>query len=373
MKARMPLISAWVGRGNFGDELLGYGLRLELYRIAAIQRIRYHEAGEQAIYRAADDVAIDTLQHARDGRLRRLLAGFKLKRAGHDAIFFGGGSVLHSEHSIRWKHALLKQFRGSAGAVGLAAGVGLSLGPFASSAAEQRVRDFIADLDLLICRDKSSAIFARELGTRTTVVDGRDLAYGVKCHHPEIFHPVLPRTRVGVSFILNPSLDGQTQVTHLARMQGIIDLLTESGHEVLLVALYTAGKYFDDRLADRLQVSARHPGQVAVHRYRGDVVATTGCIASCTHFISMRLHGAVTAFLAGVPVLTLNRHPKVVEFAREAGVAGQQGAVDLDSPADEVQARIKELLRLPLQGPAFIPADDSRYCDSIDRLRSLIG
>ena len=374
MKSRLPLISAWVGRGNFGDELLGYGLRLELYRMAAIERVRYHEAGDQPIYCAPDNVAIDTLQHARNGRLRRWLTSFRLKHAAHDTIFFGGGSVLHSEHSIRWKHALLKQFRSHAGAgKGLAAGVGLSLGPFANTAAEQRVRDFIADLDLLICRDASSAAFARALGTPTTVVDGRDLAYGVRCHHPEIFRPVLPRTRVGVSFILNPSLDSERQAAHLSRMQAIVDQLTDGGHEVLLIALYTAGKYFDDRLADRLQASARHSGRVAVHHYRGDVVETSGSIASCTHLISMRLHGAVTAYLAGVPVLTLNRHPKVVEFARESGIAREETAVDLDSPLEEVRRKIDALLALSPQGPVYIPADDTRYCKSIEQLRTLIG
>ncbi|KAB2928680.1 MAG: polysaccharide pyruvyl transferase family protein [Dechloromonas sp.] len=373
MKSRLPLISAWVGRGNFGDELLGYGLRLELYRMAAIERLCYHEAGDQPIYRALDDVAIDVMQHVRDGRLRRWLASFRLQRAAHDTIFFGGGSVLHSEHSIRWKHALLKRFRNSAGAgKGLAAGVGLSLGPFANRAAEQRVRDFIADLDLLICRDASSAAFARSLATPTAIVDGRDLAYGVRCHHPEIFRPSLPRTRVGVSFILNPSLDGGRQAAHLSRMQAIVDLLTDGGHEVLLIALYTAGKYFDDRLADRLQASARHPERVAVHHYRGDVVQTSGCIASCTHLISMRLHGAVTAYLAGVPVLTLNRHPKVVEFARESGVARQEDAVDIDSPMEDIRGRIDALLALPPQGPVCVPADDMRYGNSIEQLRTLI-
>lgn len=280
--------------------------------------------------------------------------------------------MLHSEHSIRWKQRLLKQFRRNAGKRdGSAVGVGLSLGPFSTQAAVHGVREFISGLDLLICRDLSSANFARELGTPTPVIDGRDLAYGVKVHHPELFVPTANASEVGISFILNPALDADQRTAHLAQMRAIIDRITNTGRRVVLIALYSAGKYADDRLAYQLHTSARHPERVSVHHYRGDVAATTRRIASCTHFVSMRLHGGITAHLCGIPVLTLNRHPKVVEFAREAGIT--DAALDLDCPLPMIGERMDALMESTTTTARLNPVEDHRYRDSIASLETLIA
>src|SRR5690606_17618622 len=129
-----PLISAWIGQGNFGDELLGYGLRSELYKLANINQIDYYEAGKYPIYHGDDDVSINTLISAEHRTIHRLARYWALRCYSYDLALFGGGSILHSEKSISWKHHLLKQFRKKNKLRGgVAAGVGISLGPYKTS------------------------------------------------------------------------------------------------------------------------------------------------------------------------------------------------------------------------------------------------
>src|SRR5690606_6283840 len=104
MKKISPLVSAWVGHGNFGDELLSYGLRLELYQSCDMAAVSYYEKGSEAIYQAVDDVSILSLNAAGRSRWLRLCQHYLQSCAGYDCLFFGGGSVLHSSHSISWKH-----------------------------------------------------------------------------------------------------------------------------------------------------------------------------------------------------------------------------------------------------------------------------
>lgn len=370
MRNIQPLISAWIGRGNFGDELLAYGLRLELYRAAPVAQINYHQAGEHPIFRAPDDTRIEALQHTHDSRLCRLWARFRSLHRAHDTLLFGGGSILHSEHSIRWKHVLLKQFRARRGAVNsLAGGVGISFGPFASATAGRMAADFVRDLDFLHCRDRASAEFAGGIGSVSTIIEGRDLAYTVKAIHPELFrgHPVPGRT--GMSFILDPSLPPAQQQARFERMRGMIDHVAARGNTVLLVALYTASPYYDERLAEALRAAVAYPHRVSVHAYRGDVFETLEQIASCSHFVSMRLHGAVSAFLAGVPFLPVNKHPKVSEFARAAGHGTGESALDLESPREELLEGIDRLLAAVTPADGYLADLDSVFGQSVSALR----
>lgn len=371
MSIRNPLISAWIGRGNFGDELLAYGLRLELCRAAPVAQIDYHEAGRHPIFRAPDDVRIEALQHTSDGRLRRLWARLRIPHRTHDTLLFGGGSILHSEHSIRWKHALLKRFRARRRAMNsLAGGVGISLGPFPNATAERMAADFVRDLDFLHCRDRSSAEFAGSLGSACTIIEGRDLAYTVKAIHPELFlgQPVPGRT--GMSFILDPSLPPAQQQARFERMRAMIDHVTARGNTVLLIALYTASRYHDDRLAESLRTAAAHPDSVSVHAYRGDVFETLEQIASCSHFVSMRLHGAVSAFLSGVPFLPVNKHPKVREFARAAGLNADEPALGLESPREELLEGIDRLLASATLTAGYSADSDGVFGHSVSALRT---
>ncbi|WP_313523319.1 polysaccharide pyruvyl transferase family protein [Stutzerimonas kunmingensis] len=377
MKKISPLVSAWVGHGNFGDELLSYGLRLELYQSCDMAAVSYYEKGSEAIYQAVDDVSIRSLNTVGRPRWLRLYQRYLQSSAGYDCLFFGGGSVLHSSHSISWKHDLLRRFRRGRGSNAcLTAAVGVSIGPFPDSQAERKALAFLAELDVVHCRDAASAEFAQQLDDRVEVIGGRDLAFSVRAMRPEPFMVSKQAGRVGASFILSPKLGETQQREQFAGMLAILDHLTAAGYEVQLTALYCAEKYADDRLHRRLREAAKQPERILLHDYQGDVQATAAQIASCSFYLSMRLHGLITAYLSGTPFLALNRHPKVSEFCTDAlgeQAEGAQTSLDLSHP--ELLARLDQALGQAAMQPSYNPQRDSCYAASsaalAARLRAL--
>jgi polysaccharide pyruvyl transferase WcaK-like protein len=366
MKKISPLVSAWVGRGNFGDELLSYGLRLELYQASEVAAVSYYETGGEAIYQAADDMPIVPLNRAGQSRWMRLYRRYLQSCAQYDCLFFGGGSVLHSSHSIAWKHELLRRYRRGRGSnASLAAAAGVSIGPFPDVQAERQALAFLSELDVVHCRDAASVAFARQLDGKVEVIEGRDLAFSVRAVHPEPFMVSKHSGRIGASFILSPKLDEQQQREQFSQMLALIDHLTAAGHEVLLASLYCAGKYADHRLHQRLREAAKQPERILLHEYRGDVSATTAQIASCSFYLSMRLHGLITAYLAGTPFIALSRHPKVSEFCALAlGDQALDAQAALDLPQSELLAQLDRAMSRAAEQARYEPQGDSCYAGS---------
>jgi polysaccharide pyruvyl transferase WcaK-like protein len=371
-----PLVSAWVGRGNFGDELLSYGLRLELYQAAAVRSVSYYEKGQDAIYCAPDDAPIVACQVAGQSRWMKLYKRYTQSCSGYDSLFFGGGSVLHSGNSIAWKHDLLRRFqRGRSSTSLLSAAVGVSLGPFPDSQAERQAQAFLAELDVVHCRDALSAEFARQV-RGPEVIEGRDLAFSVRALHPELFASKKQPKRIGASFILNPKLNEEQQREQFSKMLALLDYLTATGRQVLLASLYSGDKYADNRLHQHLREAAKQPELIELHDYLGDVRETAMQIASCGFYLSMRLHGVITAYLSGTPFFALNRHPKVREFC--SAVLGEQADAcqgDLNLPVPELLERLEQALQQAPVQPHYEPQSDSRYADSsailVARLRAM--
>ena len=378
MKTISPLVSAWVGRGNFGDELLSYGLRLELYQASAVASVSYYEKGASSIYCAPDDAPIQVCNVAGQSRWVRLYKRYTQSCSAYDSLFFGGGSVLHSANSIAWKHDLLRHFRaGRSSAALLSAAVGVSLGPFPDVQAERQAKAFLAELDVVHCRDALSADFARQIHNGPEVIEGRDLAFSVRALRPDMFAVTKQRERIGASFILSPKLGEEEQREQFSKMLALINYLTAAGHQVLLASLYSGEKYADNRLHQRLREAATQPELVELHDYVGDVRATAEKIASCSFYLSMRLHGVITAYLSGTPFFALNRHPKVREFC--SAVLGQQAEVcqgDLSLATPELLERLEMALQSAQVQPRYEPQSDSRYADSsmalVARVRGMV-
>ena len=332
---KSPLISAWIGQGNFGDELLSYGLRLELQKKNKIDEFVYYESGGYPIYQAESNDCSSVLHNSAKNSFKAALIKRFQSLKGYDSIFFGGGSIFHSETSISWKHSLLKKFR-HANPSAFAAAVGVSLGPFSDRHAERAALALLRDFDLVHCRDAASADFSRQVESDVDIVQGRDLAFSVKALRPQFFYSNKIKQRIGFSFILDPKLNEFDRSKHYSKMVAMIDFMTSSGNEVLLVSLYCGAKYSDNLLHQKLYFSAKNKEMVRVVNYASDLGDIVSHISSCSFYVSMRLHGLITAFLSDVPFLALSIHPKVVEFCESVSDMGYNEAranLEMDTAA----------------------------------------
>lgn len=349
MKTLSPLINAWVGRGNFGDELLSYGLRCDLYKVANVPQVTYYQPGDHPIFRGAGEGARIAAHGTRlPVRLARLLP-FLDRFSAYDGLFFGGGSVLHSARGMARKARLVARYRTARGRRAALVGCfGVSVGPFASIVDEKAFADFADQLDFIVCRDRTSVAVASSLCNNAKVYLGCDLAYGVWAQHRELFTQDPVDGTVGVSFLLDSRRPQEYRDAALANMVAILDRLTGAGSRVSLISLYVGAKYEDHLLHRKLQALARHPERISLHDYAGDVFATVRAIASCSHYVSMRLHGAITAYLSGIPFLALNRSQKLVDFCADAqGSSHVDAFPDVTCGRDELLPAIDRLLAFP--------------------------
>lgn len=361
MALRSPLVSAWVGQGNFGDELLAYGLRLALHAATGLDRVSYYNTGPHSVYQAPSDINIVISSQKGESRLSNIKQRIFHSFSNHDAFFFGGGSILHSLNSIAWKLDLARRFR--RGGTGLLGSVGISAGPFQNKEAENAAILFLRQMDVVLCRDLRTTEFASLAAPDTEIIHARDLAFWVRQHRPQLFQCQKIST-IGISFILDARLNKDIRNRHFTMMLAIVNLLTSKGYKIRLIALNYSTSYQDNVLHSTLRDHAQHPHNIELYTFTGDVITILQKISECSHYISMRLHGLISAFLSGVPILGLTRQLKQADFINDLKTTSSYSPVDFDMSLDDILAHVQSFVTSarsvnydPLHDPVFVRGD----------------
>jgi polysaccharide pyruvyl transferase WcaK-like protein len=203
--------------------------------------------------------------------------------------------------------------------------MGLSVGPFESSRHEETIAELLGTMSYVAFRDDFSYDWAVSRKLKTKCLRAFDLAVLL----PESLSPA----GVGRSEkrVLGVSLLGQEAQKNPARLPVDIDfakqvgtsvarLATKFGLKVVFFSLCLNG-YSDDRIMARAFAEVFQKGELELFEHNGDPVRTYEKVRSCSHMASMRLHGGIMAFAAGVPFLQLEYHPKCRDFAETIGLA----------------------------------------------------
>lgn len=259
------------------------------------------------------------------GKASRLLSFCRGLR-GSDVLVLGGGSVITARQSFRKPLMLSAQRRGK---VQLAA-VGVSIDPFESARSEAEVADFMSRFTYLAVRDRRSYRLAASIGLADITHQGRDLA-GLL--------PLLAATpvrtpraaeapyRIGIA-PCNYTQGRDYPAPSWSSLQApLLDALTAlAGARALQVEVFSLNEHplhGDSVLADELHARLQARG-VRAQRWRYARQGPWGAveaIANCDAMISARLHGAIVAYMLGVPFMIIDYHPKCRDFADDIGLA----------------------------------------------------
>ena len=344
-----PLVSAWIGEGNYGDELMALGLRGLLHKEFGIERLNYYQAGGFGI--TVDPwVRVSTLRSPGNSIQEKILSYFAIPR--HDLLLYGGGSIFHSENSIAWKHTLLRRYRRfkknkPAGAVGI------SVGPFPTEAARRQCGKFFNELDFIVCRDAESASMAAAMTSGGKVSLCGDLALLV----PHLFEQEMPDPAcrkpdlVGMSFLKRKA--DQTFFEHHRLVEGfqkILDSVILSGKKVRLFTFCLSPQMEDATLNEYLRSNSLASERVEIYSFNGNVFETMAQCNECSSFISMRLHGLITAYILNIPMISIGYNPKNFYFMNMIG-APQEVSLSWETPslaADVLQRLDKVNVTAPL-------------------------
>jgi len=260
------------------------------------------------------------------GKASRLYSFARAIR-GADVLVMGGGSVITARESFRKPMMLSAQRRGK---VQLAA-VGVSIGPFENAASEASVADFIQRFAYLSVRDHRSYELALKMGLGGKVHHGRDLAGLLPLLLP-LSQPGFVATRetrtirIGIALCNYGEAPGYAapdkQMLQSAMVAALAKLGRERPLEIDIFSLNEHGRHGDRALAHALREQLHRHGLAAqVLGYRGlGPVAMAQEIGRCDAFISARLHGAIVAYLQGVPFTIIDYHPKCNDFADDIGL-----------------------------------------------------
>ncbi|KQZ57032.1 MULTISPECIES: polysaccharide pyruvyl transferase family protein [unclassified Lysobacter] len=318
-------LSGYYGMRNFGDDLFGLLCAAATRRfwsaepvligpplLGAHARSTWPRPLPSALYGAGGPA----------GKLSRLL-GFANGLRACDLLVMGGGSVINARESFRKPLMLAAQRRGRA----QLAAVGVSIGPFANRAEQATVAEYVRSFAYLAVRDRRSHALALEMGLERIVHDGRDLA-GLLAH----LVPVAARRGdrsapvIGVApchFHVRPDHPAPApQAWQDAAIEALAQCASERALAVKVFSLNGHPRHGDAELALRMQSQLHDRGVVATAQLYagGDPLAMVDAIADCDAFISARLHGAIVAYLCGVPFTIVDYHPKCRDFADDIGL-----------------------------------------------------
>ncbi|HEY5851897.1 MAG TPA: polysaccharide pyruvyl transferase family protein [Lysobacter sp.] len=297
------------------------------------------------------------------GKCSRLVSFFRGVQ-GNDVLVMGGGSVITARESFRkplmlWAHRRRR--------LQLAA-VGVSIGPFADASEEAVVADYVRHFSYLSVRDRRSYELARRLGVERVTHHGRDLAGLLSLlmptgaargrMHMERGGPlqigIAPCRYAPRADHPAPTMD----VWQEAVIEALAAIAVRCPLQVEVFSLNGHPRHGDQGLAEAMQSRLRERGiNAGLRAYQGqDPLATVRDICRCDAFISARLHGAIVAYLCGVPFTIIDYHPKCRDFAQDIGLPDVLRISDPSPGSGALLTSITSMLNDPDARPAVSPS-----------------
>ena len=235
-----------------------------------------------------------------------------------DMIVFGGGSVFStgSLSTIR----RLQEFASRTQLTRFAA-IGVSYGPFSSINHEIRCQKFLRQFDYVSVRDRASYEALKSTNLPFDPVLSRDLA------------GILP-TLIGKDSIIGSEkfILGVAPCNHSGSngwqqgilFEGVVNFAKKTGATVRTFVLNGHPVLGDEALAVNLaERLIENDIPVEIVRMNDGAINVWERISECKWMLSVRLHGAITAYLCRIPFVLVEYHEKCTEFVNDVGQQNQ--------------------------------------------------
>ena len=236
-------------------------------------------------------------------------------------LIIGGGSVFHSERDIQLKRHL----------IGLAnpkksMAVGVSIGPFANTAAERACQLFLNECGFIGVRDKYSLDYAKHLAPNAKVQLTFDLAPALLCQK-NLTSADIPKRGVALNFCqraVNAFGDTNTREEQ-QRVEKACDLIEKiwiATHEPIYLVDFNGHPRFGDHLVHAQILSRLNPKvQVSQVPYFHNPLQLLQTLQRFKSLLCMRLHAAIFGYLTETPTYILNYHEKCQHWSEQIGLS----------------------------------------------------
>ncbi|PZF91822.1 polysaccharide pyruvyl transferase family protein [Micromonospora deserti] len=322
--ARRPLVVGYYGMENVGDNA---------FCVVMDWATRTYWGSREPVFAAPPIVDLPAESAGMNPRWYRSRSvpdrvGWVLNKAAllsrSSMLVFGGGSVFRDMGPLSEKKLFSLFSRVSGHPM---AAVGVSVGPFLSAAAERRLVEVLRRIDFIGVRDHASAEILERAGHPGVLVTAGDLA-GLL---PEALGEPIPdrrprpasdgRARLGVTLLgVDYEADAvQARQRGEALIEGIRRLVLKEPVDLTVFVFNTHPVHGDEQVSERLRTAVHGLCDVRVVTARDGVRACWDEMKRCDIGLHMRLHGAIFAYLAGVPFALVPYQKKCDDFLAEIG------------------------------------------------------
>ncbi|NLJ36331.1 MAG: hypothetical protein GX358_08940 [candidate division WS1 bacterium] len=349
------LLRGYYQAGNTGDDGL---LAVMLHYLG-----RWFDSAEVLISPPGDlQLPQVPLQCTAGPRAWRTPAGLLRSRA----IVFGGGGILHhygaTGADLQFQLRICQMARAMRRPI---AYLGVSVGPLVGAASRHTVRRILRMADVILLRDQLSVELVEEIAPGLEYSVGPDpvllLPEVDLPHNPPLCH--CHGKSLGVSIapffsVAHHDPEGDEQVYDA--MATVLDgVLADGSVEAVKLFCLHAGAQYDYRSVRAVQNKMRYAERVRIIPYLPNPYDMFGEISSCDYFLGFRLHAAVLAYMASVPMATVDYHPKVTGFAEMIGLPEQAHLALEDLEQDSLRQLVEKLVSDQMP-PARVPYEQVR-------------
>lgn len=320
--ARKPLVVGYYGMRNVGDNAFCvvldwalaryWGTADPVFAAPPLVDLPASRAGmSQALFESLHPLS----------RAGKLLTKAGLL-SGSTMLLFGGGSVFRDMGPFSEKKVFAAWSRMSGRPI---AAVGVSVGPFVSSAAQRRLAAMLEHVAYIGVRDAASVHRLREVGYGGLLVPAGDLA-GLL---PEALGDVPPaqdghvpgRFRLGVTLLgsdtdLGEAGQRRREETLIAGIRSFVDA---EPVDVTIFVFNTHPLRGDVGPSDRLRAALGSRCNLRTVSADEGVRAVWSEMRACDAGLHLRMHGGIFSYLAGMPFALVPYHRKCGDFLEEIG------------------------------------------------------
>jgi len=352
-------LNGYYGFANYGDELFNLTTALAARRWWAGHQVDIlgpRVTGIEARFRVPDWFP-SSLYTAPGfaGKLSRLsfLGAAMLTR---DLLVYAGGSTLSLG-------SIMKKIQRMAAERGLTrfAAIGVSIGPFADADDEAEAARLLRKFTYFSVRDRKSVACLERMQVPIQPLLARDLVGALPLLLPaESKDEQTAAPTLGVSICPyerfyrgDPAIEDRRNA---ALSEGIARFAKREGLRVRIFCLNTHPRWGDAALSGQLQGLLQARGvEAEMISARDNLLGCWRGLGACTAVLSVRLHGAITAYLLSVPFALVEYHTKCTDLLEDIGQpAALRLGAQLDDPA-AVDQILEQLFRRP--APPALPRE----------------
>lgn len=179
--------------------------------------------------------------------------------------------------------------------------IGCNTGPFISATTENAVKNEIKEASLMITRDKTSYIYAKDI-IPNNVNWTKDILWNIAPIHSENHK----KFGLGITLFYTKNKEESLEF-----WTSIVDSYIESTGEQICLFAFSVGIQEDHILCNDVKRKSKYPSSIEIIEHSpSNPYGIVDHIALCEKMVAIRFHGLVMALACSIPVLPLSYSTK---------------------------------------------------------------